>query len=135
MQHKNFRASGWRFIISLQVWQVHLQDNMQGYRERTMAYKVFYILVAALFLAACQQATRPVGENNITDDYYLQKIDGTRLPGTVLHDGVAIEVRSGSFVINANGTCISKTQFVAPDGKEVNRKVHATYVVKVPGWS
>jgi hypothetical protein len=95
-----------------------------------MAYKAFFIMIAALFLVACQQATRPVGDNNITGDYYLHKVDGIHLPGTVLHDGVAIEIRSGSFVIKANGTCISTTQFVAPDGKEVNRKVHATYVVQ-----
>jgi len=95
-----------------------------------MAYKAFFIMLTALFIAACQQATRPVGDNNISGNYYLQKVDGIQLPGTVLHDGVAIEIRSGSFVINTNGTCISKTQFVAPDGREINRKVRASYVVQ-----
>ncbi len=95
-----------------------------------MRYKTFFILVSVLFLAACQQATRPVDDSSITGHYYLLKVNGTQIPGTVFHDGVALEIRSGTFIIKTGGKCISRTHFIAPGGKEVTREVRARYVVK-----
>ena len=92
--------------------------------------RVFFVMIAVLSQAACQEAVRPVDDNDITGIYYLLKVDGTALPGTVLHDGVAQEVRSGTFIISADGTCLSTTRFAAPGGKEVTREVHAKYLVR-----
>lgn len=40
-----------------------------------------------------------------------------------------MEVRSGSFVINADGTCSTTTVFIGPTGRELAREVRATYTV------
>jgi hypothetical protein len=83
-----------------------------------------------LSLAACQEVTRPVSDNDITGIYYLLKVDGTELPGTVSHDGMAMEVRSGTFIISPDGTCFSRTRFAVIGGKEMTREVRAKYVVR-----
>ena len=92
--------------------------------------RVFFVMIAVLSLAACQGAVRPVDDNDITGIYYLLKVDGTALPGTVSHDGVALEVHSGTFIISADGRCLSTTRFVAPGGKEMTREVQAKYLVR-----
>ena len=92
--------------------------------------RVFSLMIVILSLAACQQTLRPNDDNGITGIYYLLKVDGTTLPGTVMHDGVALEVHTGSFFINADGTCFSRTRFTPPGGEEEIREVHAKYVVK-----
>lgn len=92
--------------------------------------RVFSVMIAILSLAACQEVVRPVDDNDITGIYYLLKVDDTALPGTVYHDDVALEIRSGTFIISADGTCFSRTRFTAPGGEEVTREVHAQYVVR-----
>jgi hypothetical protein len=92
--------------------------------------RVFSVMIAILSLAACQEVVRPVDKNDITGIYYLLKVDDTALPGTVYHDDVALEIRSGTFIISADGTCFSRTRFTAPGGEEVTREVHAQYVVR-----
>ena len=92
---------------------------------------VFSVMTLILSLAACQEVIRPVGDNDITGIYYLLKVDGTELPSTVSHDGVVMEIRSGTFIISADGTCFSTTRFaVPPGGKEMTREVRAKYVVR-----
>ena len=49
------------------------------------------------------------------------------MPATVSHDDAELEVRSGTFIINADGTCSSKLTFVPPSGTESTREVEATY--------
>lgn len=92
--------------------------------------RVLSVMITILFLAACQEAVRPVDDNDITGIYHLLKVDGTALPDTVSHDGVALEVRSGTFIISADGTCLSTTRFTSPGGEEMTREVHAHYVVR-----
>lgn len=49
------------------------------------------------------------------------------MPASVSHEGVALQVRSGTFTFKADGTCSTKTTFVPPLGSEVAREVSATY--------
>ena len=64
--------------------------------------RVFSVMIAILTLAACQEVVRPVDDNDITGIYYLLKVADTALPGTVYHDDVALEIRSGTFIISAD---------------------------------
>ena len=91
---------------------------------------VFSVMTLILSLAACQEVIRPAGDNDITGIYYLLKVDGIELPSTVSHDGVVMEIRSGTFVISADGTCFSTTRFAVHGGKEMTREVRAKYVVR-----
>jgi hypothetical protein len=49
------------------------------------------------------------------------------VPASVSHEGVALQVRSGTFTFKADGTCSTKTTFVPPSGSEIAREVSATY--------
>ena len=59
--------------------------------------------------------------------YTLVMVDGIELPATVSHGGVEIEVQSGTFTFDADGTCDSKVIFGPPSGSPVAREVKADY--------
>jgi hypothetical protein len=59
--------------------------------------------------------------------YTLVSVDGKPVPASVSHEGATVTVRSGTFTINADGTCISRIVFAPPSGTEVTREVSATY--------
>ena len=85
------------------------------------------LLVAGLFLSATQAKAQDVDDNGPTVVYTLVTVNGSKLPAKVSHGDVAIQVRSGTFTINADGTCSSKVVFGSPSGDDVTRKVNATY--------
>ena len=57
----------------------------------------------------------------------MVSVNGNPLPAKITHEGAALQVRTGSFIIKADGTCSTKTVFVPPSGTEVAREVSATY--------
>ena len=65
--------------------------------------------------------------NDPTGVYALVSVNGAQLPASVSHGEVPIKVHSGSFTINADGTCSTKTVFGPPSGSTVTREVSATY--------
>jgi len=66
-------------------------------------------------------------EKDPTGTYTLVAVNGDKLPATVSHGDVKIEVHSGAFTINADGTCSTQTIFGLPAGDKVTRDVSATY--------
>jgi len=64
---------------------------------------------------------------NITGNYKLIAVNGSAIPATVSHGDAKIKVLSGEFVIRADGTCSSNTDFSPPSGGRLTRKVHASY--------
>jgi hypothetical protein len=64
---------------------------------------------------------------DITGTYTLVTVNGDKVPATITHDDVNITIRSGSFVINADGNCVSRMVILAPNGQEVTREVAGTY--------
>lgn len=91
-----------------------------------MTLRLLSTLTAALLLAGCQT----VGSDDLTGIYYLATVDGSAVPAEVSHDGQMLRVNSGVFVISGDGTCFSRTRFVAPDGTEMTREVSAKYQVE-----
>ena len=86
------------------------------------------VLVLGGLLFACEKrGTRSPVVSDPTGSYTLVTVNGLELPATVTHGEVKIEVRSGNFVINTDGTCSSLVVFVAPSGDPINREVRATY--------
>jgi hypothetical protein len=59
--------------------------------------------------------------------FVLVSVDGNKVPSVVQHGGPPLTVKSGTFNINADGTCSSKVVFSPPSGGEVSREVKATY--------
>ncbi|MGD0537787.1 MAG: hypothetical protein ABSC03_09095 [Verrucomicrobiota bacterium] len=88
------------------------------------------LLSVGLFLSACKQEVKDVKAakgNDPTGVYTLVTVNGNQLPATVSHEGAVLQVRSGSFTINADGTCGSKMTFIPPGGREATVEVSATY--------
>jgi hypothetical protein len=57
----------------------------------------------------------------------LESVNGNKVPATISHDGIALKVLSGTFTLNADGTCGTKSVFVPPGAGETTREVKATY--------
>ena len=88
------------------------------------ALQLCFLLTAGLLLSACKQEAKVADPTGV---YVLVSVNGNNVPASVAHDGTALQVRSGTFTINADGTCSTKTVFVPPSGTEVVREVSATY--------
>ena len=84
-------------------------------------------MVVGMVAGGCQAPRPAVASVDATGTYRLVSVDGKPVPATISHDGHALEVRSGSFVIGADGTCSTQTVFAPPSGKEVTRDVTAKY--------
>jgi hypothetical protein len=91
------------------------------------ALQLIFLLAAGILLSACQQGSRAAAGPDPTGVYTLVSVNSNPVPATVSHGGATMQVRSGSFTINADGTCGTKTVFVPPSGSEVTREVSATY--------
>lgn len=94
------------------------------------------LLAAGMFLSGCNEPASPAPPAppaasakaaDIVGVYALISVNGKNVPASVSHDGTGVQVRSGSFTINADGTCGTKTVFVPPSGQEATREVSATY--------
>jgi len=83
--------------------------------------------VGAVLILACQQQRTTATGADPGGVYALVSVDGKSLPATVSHENADLQVRSGTFSINANGTCSSKITMVPPSGTEVTCEVNATY--------
>ena len=99
-----------------------------------LAMPCCFVLVSTLVLSACQTQCTPEGNAqnsgvvvDAVGEYTLVSVDGKIVPATVSHDGSSLQVRSGKFSINADGSCSTTTVFVPPNGKEVAREVSAKY--------
>lgn len=93
-------------------------------------------LVAVAAGAGCGKAgdhkTAAVGAAapGLSGAYALVQVNGKAVPTAVSHDGVNLQVRSGSITFKPDGNCSSKTVFVPPNGTETSREVTANYVCK-----
>jgi hypothetical protein len=85
------------------------------------------LLTAGLLLSACGQAGKTAAGTDPTGVYTLTSVNGDKVPASISHEGVKLQVRSGTFTINADKTCSTKTTFVPPNGAEATREVKATY--------
>jgi hypothetical protein len=113
------------------------RNELNGKKSRAMR-KLFLgalPLLIAVAWAGCkpggntttQNAGKTSIEVNPVGTYALVSVDGKNVPCDVEHQGHSLKVNSGSFVIDSDGTCSSKTVFSPPSGNPVAREVKATY--------
>lgn len=119
----NWTQSPRRLLDSL----VKAKDSSSNKSITATARRAFLILTAGLFLSACQPEPGSVANSDPVGVYTLVSVDGKNVPASVSHDGVHLQVRSGTFAFNPGQTCGTKTVFVPPSGTEVIREVSATY--------
>ena len=100
--------------------------NIETYTPRILALGLLAVLTL-LAVTGCQQETPPAAAREPSGVYNLVSVDGKNVPCNVTHEGVALTVKSGSFTLNADGTCRSLSTFAVPPNPDVHRDVKATY--------
>jgi hypothetical protein len=96
-------------------------------RKFIIAFTLCIVLIFGLVVSGCKKQEIALNRADPAGVYTLVSVNGNRVPASISHEGVALQVRSGTFIINADHTCSSKTVFVPPAGTEVTREVTATY--------
>lgn len=86
----------------------------------------------ALALAGCKPEPKATPETNPVGTYALVSVDGKNVPSTVQHEGHAVAIKSGKFLINPDGTCSSTVVFSVASGGDISREVKATYTRQGP---
>ena len=115
-----------------------LQDNLlllgSWYETRPVLVKItdYNASDAAKFtkwdeMLANKAKAAAASNKQLAGVYALVTVNGQKLPATVSHEGNTLEIRSGTFTINPDGTCSSMMTFVPPNGKEVTLETKATY--------
>ena len=102
-------------------------ENTQQQTARRLLRFGWLPVVLALAAAGCNQKPPVAAAADPTGTYTLVSVDGKNVPCTVQHEGHTLEVKSGAIILNADGSCSSKTVFVPPSGNDVSNEVAATY--------
>ena len=91
------------------------------------ALAIFSVLASIPYFSSAEnQQTKQ--DTAFAGVYTLVTVNGEKVPATISHDDVKFKVSSGTFIIMANGTCISKMCFIPPGASEaVSNEVSATY--------
>ena len=114
------------------------QNELNGKQPR-IARHLFQLCLLPLFLAiaVCAGCNREAkvatdaktvapaaADINPVGTYTLITVDGHKVPCTVQHEGHAMAIKSGTFIINADGTCSSTISLA---GSDTAIEVKATY--------
>jgi hypothetical protein len=118
----------WFQIDAMKTATIHLTVKASTLTQR--ALQLCFLLSAGLLLSACKPETNVATNFDPSGDYALVSVNGNPVPASVSHEGTALQVRSGTFTIKADGSCSTKTVFVPPSGQEATREVSATYIQK-----
>jgi hypothetical protein len=108
-------------------------NELNGNRLRSLRrHPVLCLLAAALAVGCvgCGEKAKVAEQVNPAGVYTLVSVDGKNVPCTVSHQGHEVDVKSGVFTINAEGTCSSDINFSIPSGGENRRAVKATYTLE-----
>ena len=102
-----------------------LQNSFSNLASQLAGFLI--AMAACAWLAGCGGEKPAAKASDIAATYTLVSVDGKKVPCAVSHEGVSLQVRSGRFIINADGTCSSRVVFVGPSGAEATKDVNATY--------
>jgi len=106
--------------------QNELNDEQQRATRHSLQFCLLPLLMVMVW-AGCKQEAKVATDTNPVGTYVLMSVDGNKVPGTVQHEGHTLAVKSGTFMINPDGTCSSKLAFSLPSGGDSSREVKATY--------
>jgi hypothetical protein len=95
--------------------------------QLNIALRCCFAVAVVIFISAFQKQQTTASTADPTGVYKLVSVDGKTVPASVSHEGTTLQIRSGAFTINADGTCSSKMIFVPPSGTEATLEVSATY--------
>lgn len=83
--------------------------------------------LAVLVWAGCQPKVKLAADIDPTGTYALVSVDGSPLPATVTTIAEELTVKEGTLVIDADGTCASRTVSSRPSGKDIVQEEKCAY--------
>ncbi len=98
---------------------------MKIQRNRVLHYR--FTAIAGLLLALLPWRLSAAEETDAAAVFTLASVDGRTVPAIIAHGGATVEIRSGRFILNADGTCNSRMVFSVGSRPEALREVNATY--------
>ena len=101
--------------------ELPLNQSKSARRWLALSLLSLFMLLA---WAACNPNQNAAVSDSPSGIYVLVTVDGTKVPCTVQHEGHAVPIQSGTFIINADGTCSSKMLL---SGQTSAIAVEATY--------
>jgi hypothetical protein len=114
-------------------------NREQGRATRHFLQLCLLPLFMVMVWAGCKQEAKvaadtktvaaAAGDINPVGTYTLVTVDGNKVPCTVQHEGHTMIIKSGGFIINADGTCSSKMSL---EGRDAPIEVKATYTREGP---
>ena len=118
------------------------QSELNGKRRQTTRH-LLQLCLLPLFMVmvwtGCKQEAKVAADTktvaataadiNPVGTYALVTVDGNKVPCTVQHEGHTMTIKSGGFIINADGTCSSKMSL---EGRDSPIEVKATYTREGP---
>ena len=109
-------------------------NSEQGRATRHLLQLCLLPLFMVVVCAGCKQEAKvtadtktvaaPAADINPDGTYALVTVDGNKVPYTVQHEGHTMTIKSGGFIINADGTCSSRMSLA---GRDAAIEVKATY--------
>ena len=102
-------------------------QGVQGHPLLSMLLTAVPVLLLLLGGVGCKQGGNAAAEVDPAGTYALVSVDGKNAPCTIEHEGHALAIKTGSFIINPDSTCSSKMVFSPPSGNETAVEVKATY--------
>jgi hypothetical protein len=103
-----------------------LNGEQQPARQHLLKWSLLPLCIVMIG-AGCKHEVKATADTNPAGTYTLVSVDGNKVPCNVQHEGHALAIKSGSFLINADGTCSSTMVFSPPSHGEVTNVVKATY--------
>lgn len=86
-----------------------------------------FVAALGLLMPACQKDSPTAIDAQYVGVYPLISVDGKAVPANLAHDGVTMQILSGAFTINSDGTCRSKMTVVPQGGAAVTTDVSGTF--------
>jgi hypothetical protein len=118
------------------------QKELNGEQPRATRHLLHLCLLplfTVIIWAGCKQDAKVAADTksvaattsdiNPVGTYSLVTVDGNKVPYAAQHEGHAMTIQSGSFIINADGTCSSKMVLA---GRDAAIEVKATYTREGP---
>ena len=84
--------------------------------QRNTSLKYCIAATVGLLIAMIPLQLSAAGETDFAGVYTLVSVDGKTVPAGITHEGATMQIRSGSFTINDDGTCASKMVFSVQSG-------------------
>jgi hypothetical protein len=113
--------------------RIQEKSNATRGRATRVPLSAFWLpLLAVMVSTGCNPKAKTAADISPVGSFALVSVDGNKVPSTVQHGGPPLTVKSGIFIINADGTCSSTVVFSPPSGGDVSRVVKATYTRQGP---